>query len=113
MEIPGRVGREWLSCYVDWSTLASRTFGIGMLECPRCHQTIRPVAVITSRERIARILPHLRLPLTPESLSEGWGVGFEVTAEPVPNRAVGTDPEPDEREPPDCWHRIDPPAPND
>jgi hypothetical protein len=62
---------------------------------------MRPVAVITRREVVDRILAHVRLPLTPEPLSEGWSVGFDVTGEPVPRWVVGTDPEPHERGPPD------------
>jgi hypothetical protein len=91
----------------------ARTWGVSVLECPKCRQTLRPVAVITRPEVVNRILAHLRLPLTPEPLSDRWSVGFDVTAEPVLSWAVGTDPEPDERGPPDCWDGIDPPAPND
>jgi hypothetical protein len=60
-----------------------------------------------------RISSDLRLPLTPEPLSDGRSAGFDVTAEPVPSWAVGTNPEPDERGPPDCWDGVDPPAPDD
>jgi hypothetical protein len=54
---------------------------------------------------------HPRLPLIPEPLSDGGGVGFDVAGEPLRCWVVGTGPEPDERVPPDCWDDIDPPAP--
>jgi hypothetical protein len=41
---------------------------------------MRPVAVITRREVVDRILAHLRLPLTPEPLCDGWSVGFDHDA---------------------------------
>jgi hypothetical protein len=59
---------------------------------------------------VNRILAHLRLPLTPELVSDGSSVGFDVTGEPVPSWVVGTDPEPDGRGPPDRWDSVEPPA---
>jgi hypothetical protein len=50
-----RTWRRCTSC-VDWASLAGRTFGIDVLECPRCHQGMHPVAVITRREVVDRIL---------------------------------------------------------
>jgi hypothetical protein len=91
----------------------ARTWGVSVLECPKCQQTMRPVAVITRHEVVDRILAHLRLPLSPELLSDGSSVGFDVTGEPVPRWVVGTDPEPHERGPPDRWDGIDPPAPEE
>jgi hypothetical protein len=37
---------------------------------------------------VDRILAHVRLPLTPELLSDGSSVGFDVTDEPVPRWVV-------------------------
>ena len=58
---------------------------------------------------------HLRLPLAPEQLSDGRSMGYDVTGEPVPLWAIGTDPEPEEdaRAPPSEWGIVDPPAPEE
>jgi hypothetical protein len=41
-------------------------------------------------------------------------IAFDVTGEPIPHWAVGLDPLPDARSPPDeAYYFIDPPAPDD
>jgi hypothetical protein len=64
-------------------------------------------------DAVDRVLAHLRLPLTTEPRSDGWGAAYYVTAAPVPRWVVGTAPEPNERGPPDCRDGVDPPAPDD
>jgi hypothetical protein len=123
--------------YVDWATLMARTFGLDVLQCGRCSGRLEPIAVITKTEIAERILSHLRLPLAPEQLTDGHSVGYDVTGEPIPSWAIGTDPEPnctseakysevheygeaarsepeeDARGPPPEWDCVDPPAPED
>jgi hypothetical protein len=59
---------------------------------------------------VNRILAHLRLPLTPELLSDGSSVGFDVTGEPVPSWVVGTDPEPEAPDHPQACDAVDSPG---
>jgi hypothetical protein len=44
---------------VDWASLLRRSFSVDVLECPKCHDRLRVVAVITEREPVRRILAHL------------------------------------------------------
>ena len=76
---------------------------------------MRPIAVVTKRDIVERILAHLDLPVCPETLSDGHSIGFDVTGEPMPDWVVGADPEPDacQRGPPQDWDSVDPPAPYD
>ena len=76
---------------------------------------LRPIAVITKAEIVSKILTHLRLPLSPEQLSDGCTLVYDVTDETMPTWAVGSDPDPDanERGPPDEFDSIDPPSPED
>jgi hypothetical protein len=47
---------------VDWATLLRRSFAVDVLECPKCHDRLRVLAVITEREPVRRILAHLGMP---------------------------------------------------
>jgi len=47
--------------YIDWASLMKRSMGIDVLSCPKCEARMQPVAVITQREVIDKILVHLRL----------------------------------------------------
>jgi hypothetical protein len=89
-------------------------FLVDVLACPSpCIGRLVPVAVIRSQQGIDRILAHLRLPLAPASLDVAEMIAFDVTGEPIPHWAVGVDPLPDARSPPDEACFIDPPAPDD
>jgi hypothetical protein len=101
------------SNYISWSTLLARTFGLDPLVCSKCQGTLRPIAVIARAEIVARILSHLRLPPLSGTLSDGYSIVFDVSDQPIPDWLVATDPEPDERGPPEDCDFIDPPAPED
>ena len=88
-----------------------RGLGLDVLDCPKCHDRMRPVAVLEQEEVCSKILTHLKLPLHPEELSDGVVV-YDVTAEPVfdsdewmQNAARVS------RGPPSNWDGIDPPTP--
>ena len=110
-----------------------------------CRATLKPAILgsgqsssrLDKAEFVSRILQHLRLPLSPQSLSDEAAVVCDVTFEPMPPWVVGTDPEPnctsgakysevhehgeaarsepepDERAPPSDWDGVDTPAPDD
>jgi hypothetical protein len=107
------------SVYIPWSVLLAKTFGVDALACPRCKKgRLRPVAVMTKHEIVARILSHLHLPLTPEQLSDQCTIVYDVTDQPMPGWALGSDPEQpepeaDERGPPEESEGIDPPCAED
>jgi hypothetical protein len=44
---------------VDWASLLRRSFEVDVLQCPRCQERLRVLAVITEREPVQRILAHL------------------------------------------------------
>jgi len=69
------------------------------------------LAVITKKETIRRILTHVKVPRAAVTRDETSMLYFDVTGEPVPRWAVGVDPDPEERGPPDDWDVVDPPAP--
>jgi hypothetical protein len=108
--------RSWRpsTSYVPWAQLILHCFLVDVLACPSpCIGRLVPVAVIRSQQGIDRILAHLRLPLAPASLDVAEMIAFDVTGEPIPHWAVGVDPLPDARSPPDEACFIDPPAPDD
>jgi hypothetical protein len=45
-----------------WAELMRRTFGIDVLECPRCGGRLRLLALIEQARTVERILRHLGLP---------------------------------------------------
>jgi hypothetical protein len=98
-----------------WAELLRHCFDVDVLDCPRCHSRLTPVAVIRRQEVIDRILQHLALPLGPVQLAHPDTLAYDITGEPMPAWAVGVDPEPepDARAPPNDWDGIDPPAPDD
>ncbi len=100
--------------YVPWPELLRHCFDVDILDCPRCHSRLIPVAVIRRQEVIDRILQHLALPLTPTQLGHADTVAFDVTGELMPSWVQGVDPEPDPdaRAPPGDWDGVDPPAPD-
>ena len=101
--------------YVSWPELMRHTFEVDPLACPSCHGTFEPIAIITRREVIDRILSHLSLPLAPVDLVHSDTVAYDVTGEQMPDWVVGmdTDLDFDARAPPNEWDAVDPPAPDD
>ena len=93
--------------------------------------------MLTRVQTVSRILQHLRLPLSPQALSDQSTVVYDVTLEPMPPWIVGTDPEPNaaseakysevhehgeaarsepepnQRAPPHDWDGVHDPAPED
>jgi len=47
------------SRYRPWAELLKRTFGIDVLECPRCHGRMKLLAVVTEAKSVRRMLRHL------------------------------------------------------
>jgi len=92
-----------------------RSFDVDPLVCPSCQGTFEPIAIITRREVIDRILSHLSLPLADVDLVATDTMGHDVTGETIPDWVVGMDTELDfdARSPPDEWYAVDPPAPDD
>ena len=100
---------------MPWHELIMRSFEIDPLACPNCHARFEPIAIITRREVIDRILSHLSLPLAAVDLVLSETVAYDVTVEPMPDWVVGmdTDLDFDARAPPDEWYAVDPPFPDD
>ena len=46
---------------VDWVVLLRRSFSIDVLQCPKCHDRLRVIAVITERDPVTRILAHVAM----------------------------------------------------
>ena len=103
------------SRYIDWATLMNRTFGIDVLQCPKCESNTKMtvIAVISRRDVVNKILSHVQLPLSPETLLDGYSVAYEVSPEEVPTWVEGTFVEEEgyvwERGPPREWEGVDPP----
>ncbi len=57
-DVPGRPRRRGIL----WADLMRRTFGIDVLECPRCGRRLRLIALIDEARVVERILRHLGLP---------------------------------------------------
>lgn len=109
---PGRFRGRRSTPYIDWATLMRRSMGIDVLECPKCQGRMRPIADITEREVVEKILRHLNLPLAPELLSDGATAAYDITGAPLledgwrPGHATGG------RGPPAEWDGVDAPAPD-
>ena len=71
---------------------------------------MQPVAVLTERDVIEKIMSHLKLPLQPEQLEDG-AVVYDVTSEPVLEAERTEDEAFRSRGPPCEWDGIDAPAP--
>ena len=69
------------------------------------------LALITKQDVIAKILTHVKVPREPVQSDDAPARHFDVTGEPVPDWAVGVDPDPGERGPPVDYDAVDPPAP--
>ena len=54
-----------LGLRIRWAELLRRTMGIEALACPRCHRTMRPIALINEKPVITKILRCLGLPTEP------------------------------------------------
>jgi hypothetical protein len=54
---------------VDWATLLRRSHAIDVLECPRCHGRLRPLAVVRDKAPARGYLAHLTLPHEPRALA--------------------------------------------
>ena len=83
-----------------------RTLGINVLQCPVRQMTMVLLAVITRREVIDRILTHVKVPREPVQSDKPPALYYDVAGEPVPSWAVGLDPDPDERGPPDGHDEV-------
>jgi len=102
--------------YVPWAELLRHCFQQDVLDCPRCHARLEPIAVLRRHDVIERILRHLALPLGPTALGHPDTIAFDVIGEPMPGWVTGVDPEPPdaaERAPPSDWDCVDPAAPDD
>ena len=55
-----------------------------VLDCPRCHARLEPIAVLRRHDVIERILRHLALPLGPTALGHPDTIAFDVIGEPMP-----------------------------
>ena len=87
-----------------------------LLDCPRCHARLEPIAVLRRHDVIDRILRHLALPLGPTALGHPDAIAYDVTSEPMPGWVTGVDPEPPdaaERAPPSDWDCVDPAGPDE
>jgi hypothetical protein len=98
--------------YVSWAELLRRTFGINILCCPVCQSTMVLLALITKQDVIAKILTHVKVPREPVQNHDAPALYYDVTGQPVPSWAVGVDPDPGERGPPQDYDVVDPPAPD-
>jgi hypothetical protein len=77
-----------------------RTFDIDILQCPRCDDRMAVIAAITQHDIIEKILTHLRLPLEPETLSDGFTVAYDISGQPLIDSELGQDEEERQRGPP-------------
>jgi hypothetical protein len=72
---------------------------------------MQPVAVLTERDVIEKIMSHLKLPLHPEQLEDG-AVVYDVTSELVLDGEQWTEDDAFRSRGPPCeWDGIDAPAP--
>jgi len=88
--------------------------GIDPAECDRCGASLEPVAIITRDDVVQRILAHLSLPVSAAAIGPGRSMAWDVSGEPMPDWAIGMDPDPPlalERSPPDAWDGVDSPGP--
>ncbi len=95
---------------------ARHCFQENVLDWPRCHARLEPIAVIRSHDVIERILRHLARPLGPTALGHPDTIAFDVIGEPMLGWVTGVGPEPPDaadRAPPSDWDCVDPPAPDD
>ena len=53
----------------DWATLLRRSHHIDVLDCPRCHGRLRPLAVVRDTAQARRFLAHLAQPHEPLALA--------------------------------------------
>jgi hypothetical protein len=87
--------------YIDWPSLMLRTYDIDVLQCPTCDGgRMTVIAAITEHDVIEKILTHLRLPLEPEILSDGYTVAYDITGQPLIDSELGQDEEQRQRGPP-------------
>ena len=70
------------------------------------------LALITKQDVIAKILTHVKVPREPVQNHDAPALYYDVTGQPVPSWAVGVDPDPGERGPPQDYDVVDPPAPD-
>jgi hypothetical protein len=94
------IGRRSTS-YIDWPSLMLRSYDIDVLQCPTCDGgRMRVIAAITDHDIIEKILTHLRLPLEPEILSDGYTVAYDITGQPLIDSDLGQNEEQRQRGPP-------------
>jgi hypothetical protein len=109
---PRRVGLDKFrgrrsTSYIDWASLMHRSMNVDVLQCPKCQDRMKPIADITDREVISKIMTHLRLPLVPKVLGDG-AVVYDVTGEPVLDPDWRRNQSATERGPPPEWDCVDP-----
>jgi hypothetical protein len=99
--------------YIPWSELLKRSFDFDVLECKKCKARMQPIAVITEREVIERILSHLSLPLQMEALASSGMMGCDISDEAIAESEWNqTSSDADERGPPDESYFVDAPCPD-
>jgi hypothetical protein len=52
-----------------WATLLRRSHHLDVLDCPRCHGPMRPIAVVRDKAQARRFLAHLEKPHEPLALA--------------------------------------------
>jgi uncharacterized protein YbaR (Trm112 family) len=57
------------SARADWATLLRRSHHLDVLDCPRCHGRLRPIAVVRDKAQARRFLTHLARPHQPLALA--------------------------------------------
>jgi hypothetical protein len=61
-----------------WAELLRRTFGLNVLDCPRCHGRMEPIASIEDPEVIRKILGAMGLPGEPPRASPAREIGRQL-----------------------------------
>jgi hypothetical protein len=64
----------------DWATLLRRSHHLDVLDCPRCHGQLRPIAVVRDKAQARRFLTHLARPHEPLSLARARDPTFDFVA---------------------------------
>ena len=108
--MPGLRSRTSTS-YVPWAELMRTTLGINMLDCPKCHTSMRAIAA----HHQARGDPQDIVAPAPGAVPRYRGDDacvsyYDVTDQPAADWVKGVDPEACERDPPTDYDAVDPPS---
>jgi hypothetical protein len=63
-----------------WATLLRRSHHLDVLDCPKCHGRLRPIAVVRDKAQARRFLAHLQKPHEPLALAPARDPTFDVVA---------------------------------